>query len=131
MIQNDVAHRITTQTVVAPLEFAAPKTQIADDDIVRIDLGRFAADANAVTGRCLARDGDERLGDAEAVGESDQAADTKNHDARPAGFERRAEAAGAAVVEGGHLDDPSTATAGSNGAGTFGAGKRGNGSGDK
>ena len=85
------------------------------------------ADRDAFAGGSLAGDREVGISDADFAGEIDAAGDVEHDGSRPAGGDGLAEAAGAGVVEIGDVNHLAAASAGRDGAPTFGAGKGGDG----
>jgi hypothetical protein len=100
VIDDDVLALADGQRVaLAGLAIAGPAAEMADDRIVRGDVELVVGETDTVTRRSLAGDGDERLLDQQLSFELDRAGDAEDDGARPFRFDRRAEAAGAGVVE--------------------------------
>src|SRR6185436_10892717 len=99
---------------------AAADAKMADDDVVGADHQGAVGKRNAAAGRTLTGDGDARLVDDEIGGQADRAGDVEQDGAGAGGFDRGAQAAGAAVGEAGDLDDCSATAAGGKTAGAFG-----------
>jgi cation diffusion facilitator CzcD-associated flavoprotein CzcO len=64
VVDNDIAHGVATQRIVAVLDITPPETQIAQHHVVRIDLCGMTTYANAVPRSALAGNRDERASDA-------------------------------------------------------------------
>ena len=106
-------------------DVAGPDADVADDDVVRAAHAHVVlADADAFAGRGLAGDREVRIVNDEPRFERDQAADVEHDGPRPLGFDRRAQAARAAVVEIGDFDHAAAASAAGEPAVAFRAGKR-------
>ena len=104
---------------------AGPHADVAHDHVVRAEHAEIeVGDADAFAGRGLAGDGEVRIADRHAILQIDAAGDVEHDGARPVGFDGGPQAAGAAVVEIGDLDDPAAAAAAGEAAVAFGAGKR-------
>ena len=93
MVDDDVGDRVSPQGVVADLEVAAAEPQVADDDVVGVDVDALAPDADAVAGGGLAGEGEERVLDVQRAFERDQAGDAEDDDARALGLDGGPEAA--------------------------------------
>jgi len=111
-------------------DVAGPHPQVTDHDVLGADHAVVVLHADAAAGGGLAGDGEERLLDLEGRGELDVARDTKDHQARPPGFDRGAQAAGPGVAQIGDGDDAPAAAAASQGAGPSAPGKAGSGAAD-
>src|SRR5262249_26392668 len=113
------------ERVVAASEFATAKAHIADDDIVGIDFGRFATNANAIARSGLASDSNERVIDWKPICQRNDPGNPKHDNARFGSSESFGQTAGTAVIERGHFINFSAAATGSNCARAFRTGKGG------
>src|SRR6185369_8650827 len=110
MVDNDAADRVPPQRIIPAFQVAAPEAQVAQDHIVGIDLGGFAADANPIAWSRLPGNGHEGLVDRQPVGQGDDAGDAKNDDPRTARCQSFTQAAGSPIRQGGdfvNLSPPS------------------------
>src|SRR5262245_38895770 len=104
VIEDDVANGIAAERVVALRDAggAAAEAQVTDHHIVCFELDGVSSDADAVTGRGGAVDGDVGRANANLLLEADDAGDIEDDNSRPRGFERFAKRAWAHVVEAGY-----------------------------
>src|SRR5262249_62168440 len=103
---------VAAEGVVARFHLAAAEAHVADDDVVRVDLRRRPADADAVAGGRLAGDGDEWLVDLERRLKRDQSGDAEDDRPRPGGVDGGPQAAGAVVLQRRDLEHLPAAAAG-------------------
>jgi hypothetical protein len=104
---------------------ADPRAQVADDHVVGVDQELAVAQGDPVAGGGLAGDGDVIVGDLQVALQADHPADIEHHDARTLGLDGGAQRAGTGVVQIGHLDHATAATALGELAEAFGAWKSG------
>src|SRR5206468_1369983 len=111
---------------VGQLGDAATEPHVADDRVVRVDLGGSSGDADAIARRSLAGDRDVWGADMDRPVQVDDAGDVEDDDARSTVFARLAQRAGAGVGQARHDKDlPAAATDGP-AATALGAGEGGN-----
>ena len=113
VIHDDVADGIAAERIVtvSRIGIAATESQVANDDIVCLDLDRLVGEAHAIAGRSGTIDRDVRRANADALLEVNDAGDVEDDDAWAGRFDGLAERARAAVVERGDDVDFSAATA--------------------
>src|SRR5262245_44739280 len=89
MIDDDLSLGIAADIVgtLAALRLTAAHAEMAENDIVRVDIERIVRETNAVAGRGLAGDGDVGIVDIKSAFELDNAGDAKDDDARTAFFD--------------------------------------------
>ena len=111
MIDDDIGLRITTKRVIAAPELPPAEAHIANDDIVGIDLGGLALDADTIAGCGLPRNSDKGFIDLKTRLKLDDPSDPKNHRAWPTCQKCFAHASRPRVRQGRHLQNaPTTPT---------------------
>ena len=115
---------VTADIGLAPVAFISKaEAHKADNHIVGVDVGRVVLDADAVSGGRLAGDGDISLGNLEIRGQFNGPSHVKDNGAGAAGLDGCAEGTGSLVIEVGHMDDLSPASAGGVHAAALGSGE--------
>src|ERR1051325_8275681 len=125
MVHNYLPYWVAAQRVVTPLQFAAAKAHISHDDIVSVDLRRFTSNANAIAGRGLTCNRDERMIDREPIRQRNDSGHAKYDDPRLRCRESFAQTPRPAVSQSCYFINPSPAPAGSDRARAFRTGKCG------
>ena len=129
MVEDDAPAALDRNSVsLNPRLITQPRADVADHHVIGGDDQGLVAQGDAVTGGGLAGEGDPAVADGEGRDEADGAADIEDDDPGARGLDRRAQAAGAGVGEGGDSQDLPAAPAEGRGPGPLGTAEGGGGS---
>src|SRR5688572_29223131 len=101
MIDHNIPNWVAANRIV-PVAYPGASTaeaHVANNHVVRLQLDGVARDADSVSRRAAAVNGDVRCANADFFFEIDNSGDVKDHDARTACFQRLAKASWSPVIE--------------------------------